>query len=82
MLCMGKVAVWEFNQYRDPLPFEDTSRYTTRPIRNRFTFEMLRSYLKALGLRPFDEDFYLPPGSEEAILVEKVGATYPTMQEF
>lgn len=73
---------WVFHQFGEPLPFEEVSRYTARRIKDRFTFDMLQSYLRALGLDPFEESFYLPPPKKTAILVEKVGTPFPGMSEY
>ncbi len=60
---------WVFQAAGDPLPFEETERYTHRSIRARLTPEMLDRYLRAwAGIRLFDPDFYAPEGW--AILVE------------
>ena len=64
----------------EPFPFEQVERYTERIKKKRLTFEMLRDYAAALGVRAFDEDFYLPDGV--ATLVEKVGPVYPNMTEY
>lgn len=53
---------WEFYQSGEPLPFEDLEAYQRRRVRDRFTPEMLEAYSAALGLRPFDADFYLATG--------------------
>jgi hypothetical protein len=63
---------WVFDQSGEPFAFEQVERYQARRVRDRFTFEMLKDYLRHLGLSPFDEDFYLPPGSC-AWLVQKTG---------
>jgi hypothetical protein len=63
-----------FETRGDPLPFEQVERYKARLKKDRFTFDMLQDYSKALGLRPFDEDFYMPAGTQ-AILVERTGLT-------
>lgn len=63
-------GVWEFNEQGNPLPFERTENYQSEDIPARFTFEMLRIYLQALGLSPFDESFYLPSEPEGAVLIE------------
>ena len=47
-------------------------RVQARKVRDRFTFEMLKDYLRHLGLSPFEEDFYMPPGSR-AWLIQKTG---------
>jgi hypothetical protein len=41
---------------------------------------MLKEYLSQLGLFPFQEGFYLPPGSS-AWLVEKTGPVVPSHKE-
>jgi hypothetical protein len=61
-----------FGHSGEPFPFEQVERYQERRVRDRFTFEMLKDYLRHLGLSPFEEDFYLPQGSS-AWLVQKTG---------
>jgi hypothetical protein len=63
---------WVFVQSGEPFPFEQVEQYQARRVRDRFTFEMLKDYLRHLGLAPFDEDFYMPPGSC-AWLIQKTG---------
>lgn len=58
----------------EPLPFEDVSRYKRRRVADRFTNETLIEYCRALGLRPFDADFYAP--DRAALLIEPVGLPY------
>lgn len=65
---------WVFHQSGLPQPFEDTRRYSARRVRDRFTFEMLRDYLEAMGFHTFEEHFYL---LQAAVLVEKKGPTPP-----
>jgi hypothetical protein len=60
---------WTFDTAGQQQPFERPERYAERRIRDRITPDMLRSYLAALGIRAFDEDFYMPDG--EALLIEK-----------
>ena len=62
---------WEFGQFGEPLPFEETERYQARRVRDRFTMEMLRDYLQALGIRAFEADYYLPPEDNTAVLLER-----------
>ncbi|MBZ9751945.1 hypothetical protein K7W42_13880 [Deinococcus sp. HMF7604] len=50
---------WRFWQLGTPLPFEDTVRYRFRRRQRRFDLTCLRHYAGALGVRPFDESFYL-----------------------
>ncbi|HLL06921.1 MAG TPA: hypothetical protein VK539_40475 [Myxococcaceae bacterium] len=63
---------WVFDQSGEPFAFEQLERYQERRVRDRFTFEMLKDYLRHLGLSPFDEHFYLPPGTC-AWLIQKTG---------
>jgi hypothetical protein len=63
---------WVFEQEGEPFPFEQVEQYQARRVRDRFTFEMLKDYLRHLGLAPFEEDFYMPPGSR-AWLIQKTG---------
>jgi hypothetical protein len=63
---------WVFGHSGEPFPFEQVEQYQARRVRDRFTFEMLKDYLRHLGLAPFEEDFYMPPGSR-AWLVQKTG---------
>ncbi len=72
---------WVFHQFGEPYPFERLERYQERRVRDRFTFEMLREYLRHLGLAPFEEDFYLPQGAP-AWLVERTGPVLPTQEEY
>lgn len=51
----GKV---QFETYGSPLPFEDTSRYSNRRIRDRLTQEMVVSYARALGIDATEHGFF------------------------
>jgi len=72
---------WVLDQSGEPFPFEQMEKYQERRVRDRFTFEMLKDYLRHLGLSPFEEDFYLPPGSR-AWLVQKTGPFAPGHREY
>ncbi|KFE68517.1 hypothetical protein [Hyalangium minutum] len=63
---------WVFDESGEPFPFEQVEQYQARRVRDRFTFDMLKDYLRHLGLAPFEEDFYLPPGTC-AWLIQKTG---------
>jgi hypothetical protein len=63
---------WVFGHSGAPFPFEQVEKYEERRVRDRFTFEMLKDYLRHLGLAPFEEDFYMPEGSR-AWLLQKTG---------
>lgn len=51
---------WTFDEVGTPLPFEDRDAYGARRKRDRFTPELLDEYLRNLGIRMFDEEFYGP----------------------
>jgi hypothetical protein len=51
---------WEWHDDGEPLPFEDTGRYTARRVRDRFDRALLVQYLLALGIRVDDDDVYGP----------------------
>ncbi|REG29768.1 hypothetical protein ATI61_107464 [Archangium gephyra] len=72
---------WVFDQTGEPFPFEKLEQYQARRVRDRFTFDMLKEYLRHLGLSPFEEDFYLPRGAP-AWLVEKSGTFVPAQTEY
>lgn len=73
---------WRFDEVGEPLPFENTERYAARNKHDRFSFDELQRYLEEIALRPFDETFYLPPGSDSACLVVKHGKAATGMKEF
>jgi hypothetical protein len=62
---------WVFGADGEVQPFENTDAYAQPRVRDRFTPELLRDYCVALGVRPFDDSFYMPDGS--ATLVEEIG---------
>lgn len=72
---------WVFEQFGEPFPFEKVERYQERRVRDRFTFDMLKEYLRHLGLYPFEEDFYLPEGAP-AWLVQTTGAFTPKQRDY
>ncbi|MFL5358212.1 hypothetical protein [Archangium sp.] len=72
---------WVFDQFGEPFPFEKLEQYQARRVRDRFTFDMLKEYLRHLGLSPFEEDFYLPGGAP-AWLVERKGPVSPKHKEY
>jgi hypothetical protein len=72
---------WVFVQSGEPFPFEQVEQYQAHRVRDRFTFEMLKDYLRHLGLAPFEEDFYLPPGSC-AWLIQRTGPFNTVLREY
>jgi hypothetical protein len=68
-----------FDLAGEPQPFEELDRYKARRIQDRFTETMLDSYLNAMGIRAFAEDFYRSDGS---ILISKDGPIAASAVEF
>jgi hypothetical protein len=60
---------WSFGRLGPVQPFEDLEAYERHLVRERFTGQMLVDYCSALGLRPFDDDFY--PGPSRLIHIEE-----------
>lgn len=79
---MNDGGEWKFVNRGTPLPFERTTSYQSQVIQQRLGFDQLQDYLHALGLSPFEEDFYLPPGNDEAVLIEKKGPVSPFVTEY
>ncbi len=52
---------WRFDASGTVQDFEDLEAYKRRKITDRFTSSMLVDYAAALGLRPFDDDFFPGP---------------------
>lgn len=71
---LGEDAGYEFYQKGDPQAFEQIEAYNKRRVEDRLTFDMLKSYCEALGIRPFDEDFYNP---RKAMLIDEYGKLPP-----
>lgn len=72
---------WAFATGGEAQPFEQVEIYSSASIRDRFTPEMLESYLKALGIDAFEPDFYMPNG-DSAVFIEKSGPIAPAAREF
>jgi hypothetical protein len=53
---------WRWDVSGEVQPFERPELYQKRRIRDRLTIETMTEYAAALGLRPFDADFYAPGG--------------------
>jgi hypothetical protein len=73
---------WSFDVYGAQLPFEEPDAYLARRTPDRFPLELLDRYCRALGVRPFDEDFYLPPERPLATLIERVGPPNPRVKMY
>lgn len=66
---MNDGGPWIFDEVGEPYPFEDLESYKKKRIRDRFTPEMLDSYLQHFGIHAFDEDFYAATEENPAHLV-------------
>jgi hypothetical protein len=53
---------WGFTASGPVLPFEQTEQYQADKVVERFTPAMLARYCAALGIHPFDLDYYQPQG--------------------
>ncbi|GGH51026.1 hypothetical protein [Microbacterium album] len=51
---------WEWHEWGEVLPFEETEQYGARRVRDRLTSEMVGRYCRALGIDLFDPGFYGP----------------------
>jgi hypothetical protein len=54
-------ARWRFDANGTVQDFEDLDAYQRRRVRDRFTLANLIDYCAALGVAPFDQDFYPGP---------------------
>ncbi|MCX6317004.1 MAG: hypothetical protein NTW29_06920 [Bacteroidetes bacterium] len=71
---------WIFYQQGEALPFENTSQYTEKLVKNKFNQATLHKYATEMGLDPFNPAFYLPTDGPAAVLIEKNGPLYPGMK--
>lgn len=63
---------WYFATDGPPFPFEETEAYSRRKKADRLNSDRIVRYLAAMGLRPFDDDFYDVTASRPAQLVELI----------
>ena len=80
--AMNDGGRWFFDTYGEPYCFENTEAYGARRKRDRFTHEMLDSYLRHLGIGAYDEAFYRPGGRCNGFLVSIQGDPFPNQQEY
>ena len=69
--CIKENGGWKFDQFGKPLPFEDTRRYTLPRKQDRFDAQLLRDYLKAMGLYPYEAAFFRVSEIDPGVLVER-----------
>lgn len=58
IMAVHDTSGWVFQLNGRQQPFEEPHHYTKRRIRDRLTPEMLDRYCRAIGIRPFEEEFY------------------------
>lgn len=68
---------WEWTATGPVEPFEEVEKYRQRQVRDRLTPDMLARYCAAIGIRPFDESFYMAEG----YLVENTNVRGPLRTE-
>jgi hypothetical protein len=64
---------WVFESEGEIQPYEKAEHYEKRKTVERFTPELLESYCRALGIEPFDENFY----GSSCLLVETTKRAAP-----
>lgn len=62
---------WTFEQHGAPYPFEDLAKYLQRRTRDRFTADMLWSYLGQLGIPVLDDAVLEPDGQCRGFLLSR-----------
>jgi hypothetical protein len=74
---------WTFDAYGHIQHFERPEAYTARRARDRFTSTILNEYCNAIGIRPFDPDFYSGPAIllEESSIARPDDLTFHTLQQ-
>jgi hypothetical protein len=56
--CVYEGKTWRFAQFGTPYEFEEVARYAAPRKKDRLTCEMVRNYLAALGVFPWEQQFY------------------------
>lgn len=72
---------WTFHMAGEPLPFEDTSRYRVKRVRDRFPSELALTYLDALGIRAAETSFYEPGGVASGFLLTREARQSESFEE-
>lgn len=52
---------WRFDEFGDPLPFEQVERYQRKAVRDRLDAALIEQYCRAIDLEPFDSRAYVGP---------------------
>jgi hypothetical protein len=63
---------WVFASSGTPYDFEEVQKYRAARIKDRFTSNMLVTYLENLGVQPFDSGFYLVDSNQPAYLFQNL----------
>jgi hypothetical protein len=61
--AMNDGGRWVFNNSGAPFQFEDPDRYAAKRKRDRFPPELLRDYLRQMGIPPITDDRFLIAGA-------------------
>ena len=69
--AMNDGGRWVFEQSGTPFPFEETSRYTARLKRDRFTKRMLCAYVSDLGAEPVSDHALQYGGKSQGVLLDR-----------
>lgn len=80
--AMNDGGRWRFEVSGTQQPYEEPETYKARLIRDKFPFALLDKYCRALGLQPFDDDFYLPPDQPNATLIALRYPAPPPTKEY
>lgn len=73
---------WVFHQSGEPFPFEQPANYGVPQTRDRFTREMLISYLAEFGLAPLCDSFYTASAATPAVVLERTNRWAKPSPEF
>ncbi len=71
--CANDGGKWKFGATGEPFAFEDVARYERRSVKDRFTTEMLFTYLSAMKINMVDKDWYEVSADNPAVLLKRVG---------
>lgn len=70
---------WKFYSDGEVQSFEDTEKYKNRIVKNRFTGDMLKDYLSAIGIMAFDDVFY---NASSSFIIENIGVIAKNAREY
>jgi hypothetical protein len=80
--AMNDGGRWSFDTYGEPYDFENIEAYAAKRKRDRFTHNMLDSYLRHLGIDAYNGSFYRPNGRCSGFLLNIQGTPFPDQREY